>query len=387
VTAPDVPQADLAELAEGNTAFAFDLYQVLREGTEGNLFYSPYSVSLALAMTYAGARGETEATMSGALHFTLPQERLHPAFNGLDLALAGRGEGGPEQTRFQLNIANAIWGQEGYPFLPDFLDLLARNYGAGMRLMDFAMDAEQARLVINGWVEEQTEGRIRDLIPPGLVDAATRLVLTNAIYFNAAWANPFPEHQTADGAFHLLDGTKVAVPMMHQVEGMGYVEGKGFQAVELPYAGHELSMLILLPDRDAFEFFESSLDANRLETALEGMVRERVALTMPRFQFESEFRLNDALSALGMAQAFSGEADFSGMTGGRDLYISAVVHKAFVAVDEAGTEAAAATAVVMRESAVMAESIEVTLDRPFLFLIRDHETGTILFAGRVIDPR
>ncbi len=247
--APQVSENVLQALAAGNSVFAFDLYQALRR-EEGNLFFSPYSISVALAMTYAGARSDTEAQMADVLRFNLPQDRLHPAFNGLDQELAKRGEGaaGVDGEGFRLNIANALWGQTGYPFLPEFLDLLARNYGAGMRLVDFASDAEAARVTINDWVSEQTEGRIKDLIPPDVLDATTRLVLTNAIYFNAAWAKPFQETATADGPFYPLDGEQVTVPFMHQSDTFGYARGDGYQLVELPYSGHELSMVILLPD-------------------------------------------------------------------------------------------------------------------------------------------
>jgi len=384
---PQVSEGDLAELVEGNSAFAFDLYQVLRGGN-GNLFYSPYSISLALAMTYAGARGETEGQMAEALHFLLSQERLHPAFNALDLELASRGEGaaGKDGEGFRLNIVNAIWGQKGYAFLSEFLDVLAENYGAGLRPLDFVNASEEARVTVNDWVSEQTEGRIEDLIPPGVIDALTRLVLTNAIYFNAAWSQPFEPRLTEEGTFHLLDGGKVTVPMMAQTESFSYAEGQGYQAVELPYDGWEISMVILLPEAGGFEAFEDSLDAERVDAVLKELARRQVALTMPKFEFESDFSLNEALSAMGMPVAFSGEADFSGMTGSRDLFISEVIHKAFVSVDEAGTEAAAATAVVIAELAMPEEPVTFTVDRPFLFLIRDMETGTVLFVGRVVDP-
>jgi len=392
VTSPDVPASDLAELVGGNTAFAFDLYQVLKEGKDDNLFYSPHSISLALAMTYAGARGETERQMAEALHFTLPQERLHPAFNGLDLELAQRGEGaeGTDEKGFRLNIVNAIWGQEGYEFLPAFLDTLAENYGAGLRLLDFAGAPEESRVTINDWVSEQTEGRIKDLIPPGVIGELTRLVLTNAIYFNAAWAKPFEPDQTRDGTFHPLDGGQVSVPMMRQTTSFGYAEGEGYQAIELPYGGQEpsmvweLSMVILLPQAGEFESFESSLDAGRVDAILKELTYREVALTMPKFEFESDFSLVNALATMGMPEAFTSDADFSGMTGNRDLFIQDVIHKAFVSVDEAGTEAAAATAVVMEMSAVPEEPVEVTVDRPFIFFIRDIETGAVLFIGRVV---
>jgi serpin B len=377
---------DLAELAAGNNAFAFDLYQAIREG-ESNFFYSPYSISLALAMTYPGAQGETKQQMADSLHFTLPEDRLHPAFNALGLTLARRGEGaaGRDEEGFRLNIVNAIWGQEGYAFLPDFLDVLAENYGAGLRLLDFVHAPEESRATINDWVSEQTEGRIEDLIPQGLINALTRLVLTNAIYFNAAWNVPFEPELTHEGTFHLLDGGEVEVPMMKQTESLGYAEGEGYQAVELPYDGRELSMVILLPRAGQFEAFEGWLAAERVDAIAKDLARRDVALTMPKFEFESAFYLEEALSAMGMPDAFSGDADFSGITGNRDLFIEDVIHKAFVSVDESGTEAAAATAVVFLESAPV-EPIEVTVDRPFIFLIRDIETGVILFVGRVVDP-
>jgi len=387
VTSPDVGTSDLTYLVDGNTAFTFDLYQALSE-KDGNLFYSPYSISLALAMTYAGALGETERQMADTLHFILTQNHLHPAFNALDLELASRGEGaeGKDKEGFRLNIVNAIWGQEDYKFLSEFLDILAENYDAGLRLLDFINAPEESRVTINNWIADQTEGRIEDLIPQGVIDALTRLVLTNAIYFNAAWLNPFDEDTTKDGTFHLLDGSKVIVPMMRQTESLGYAEGEGYQAVELPYDGRELSMVILLPNTGQFEEFEKSLDANHVGGIIQNMKYTHVALTMPRFEFESEFNLGDTLAAMGMPIAFSAAADFSAMTGSRDLFIAEVLHKAFVSVDEAGTEAAAATAVVMKLTAMPDEPVEVTVDRPFIFLIRDIETGAILFAGRVVDP-
>jgi serpin B len=389
VVSPHVADADLSKLVEGNSAFAFDLYRFLVEQQgDNNLLYSPYSISLALAMTYAGARGETEAQMADALHFTLPQDDLHPAFNALDQELAQRGEGaeGRDQKGFRLNIANAIWGQKDYAFLDAFLDRLAMNYGAGLRVLDFGGAPEESRITINDWVSEQTEGRIQNLIPQGAIDPLTRLVLTNAIYFNAAWANPFQEEATRDGPFTLLDGSRIAVPMMHQTESFGYAKGEGYQAVELPYDGHELSMVILLPDRDSFDPFEDSLDVDQAQAIMQNLKRGQVALIMPKFEFDSRFSLKQALEAMGMPAAFSGGADFSGMTGSTDLFISDVLHKAFVSVDEEGTEAAAATAVVMKLSVAAEEPTTVTIDRPFIFLIRDIETGAILFVGRVVDP-
>ena len=387
ITSPDISTNEQALLVEGNSAFAFDLYQALK-GEEGNLFYSPYSISLALVMTYAGANGETAQQIADTLKFLLEQERLHPAFNWLDAELAKRGEGaeGKDGEGFRLNIVNAIWGQKDYEFLPDFLDVLAENYGAGLRILDFITETEKSRLAINQWVSDQTEGRIEDLIPPGAIGALTRLVLTNAIYFNAAWEYPFDKKMTADGRFYLLDGGQVTVPMMKQTESFGYTEGQGYQAIEVLYDGGELSMVILLPEDGKFEAFEDGLQAEQVEDIISGLQLTEVALTMPKFEFDSEFSLKDTLPEMGMPIAFSSSADFSGMNGNRELSISDVLHKAFVAVDEAGTEAAAATAVIMELTAAPEPPVEVTIDRPFIFLVRDIETGAILFVGRVMNP-
>jgi serpin B len=389
MTSPDVSASEQALLVEGNSAFAFNLYQALK-GKEGNLFYSPYSISLALAMTYAGARNETAQQMADTLQFMLEQDRLHPAFNWLDAELAKRGEGvaGKDGEGFRLNIVNAIWGQKDYSFLADFLDVLAVNYGAGLRILDFMTEPEKSRVTINEWVSKQTNKRIPELIPQGAIDTLTRLVLTNAIYFNAAWEYPFDEDMTADGSFYLLDGGQVSVPMMKQTESFNYTEGEGYQAVELLYDGGELSMVILLPASGNFEAFEEGLQAQQVCEIISGLQPTEVTLTMPRFEFDSEFSLKDTLAGMGMRDAFSpDDADFSGMTGNPELFISDVIHKAFVAVDEAGTEAAAATAVIVGTTSAPVEPlVEVTIDRPFIFLIRDIDTGAILFVGRVLNP-
>jgi len=387
VTSPDVSTAEQALLVEGNSSFAFEMYQALREN-EGNLFYSPYSISLALAMTYAGARGETAQQMVNTLHFMLSQDRLHPAFNSLDIELSERGQDaqGRDGEGFRLNIVNAIWGQRDYNFLPPFLDVLAENYGAGLRILDFVKEPEKSRVTINEWVSDQTEDRIEDLIPQGTIDALTRLVLTNAIYFNAAWQYPFNEDTTSNGDFHLLDGDKTTVPMMRQTEAFGYAEGEGYQAVELRYDGGELSMVILLPEAGQFSSFEASLTSHQVSGIIQSLENRQVHLLMPRFEFDSDFSLKKLLLTMGMPAAFSVSADFSGMTGNRDLFIDEVLHKAFVSVDETGTEAAAATAVIMKLTSIPGEPFEVTVDRPFIFLIHDIETGAILFVGRVVDP-
>lgn len=380
---PAATDSAVADLVRGNTQFALDLYRVLFQADQ-NLFASPYSISLALAMTFAGARGDTADEMARVLRF--PSGDVHAAFNALDQALRSQGATVKEGERFRLHIANSIWGQKGFAFEAAFLDALAQYYGAGLRLVDFQTAYEAARQTINAWVEDQTEDKIKDLLPEGSLDAMTRMVLCNAIYFNASWMFPFDESATQDGPFHLLGGGQVSVPMMRRSELYGYAAGPGYQAVELLYAGGEMSMVILLPDAGSFAEWAQNLNAERLSGILSGLEHRQVLLTMPRFTYESSFSLRDGLQLLGMGTAFSAAADFSGMTGRPDLFIDDVYHKAFVAVDEEGTEAAAATAVVMRLSAMPAEPTTVTVDRPFVFLIRDVKNGTILFLGHVVDP-
>jgi serpin B len=384
---PNVPAADQEELVWGDTAFAMDLYDQLRS-TEGNLFYSPYSISLALAMTYAGARGQTADQMAAALHFNLPQDRLHPAFNALDQALAGGATSGAEE-KFQLNVVNSLWGQKDWTFLQAYLDLLAENYGAGMRLMDYKSDPEKARQAINDWVAGQTKDKIKDLIPQGLIDPTTVLLLVNAIYFKADWQHQFDASMTAEDTFNRLDGSTLTTPMMRFDEPsfLKYGKGSGWQAVALPYSGGTTEMVILLPDGGNFGQFEQNLNAEKLDQILGSLEDQGVALTLPKFSFTGQFKLKQALATLGMPLAFDEDnADFSGMDGNHLLYIDDVVHKAFVAVDEKGTEAAAATGVVIRPASAMMESVRMQVDRPFLFLIRDAATGSILFMGRVVDP-
>ncbi|MGB7538042.1 MAG: serpin family protein [Anaerolineales bacterium] len=385
---PQVADADLAELVRGNNEFAFALYPQLSAGGE-NVFYSPYSISIALAMTYAGAKGRTAEEMAQALHYTLSQDRLHPAFNKLALELESRSRSEdlePDQV-FQLNVANSLWGQAGFAFEKDFLDTLARHYAAGMRLVDYEKDAEAARQKINDWVSQSTNQKIKDIIPQGALDALTRLVLANAVYFKAAWAHPFEPDATQPGSFRLLDGTTVEVPTMQEQASLRSITAEGYRAVELPYAGWQLSMLILLPDEGDFEAVQARLDSGFIDGVVSGLQSGEVLLAMPKFKFEWSLGLVDGLKALGMRDAFDPEAaDLSGMDGQRDLYITDILHKAYVAVDETGTEAAAATTVIVGTASMPAEPIEFKIDRPFFFLIRDNPTGTILFLGRVTNP-
>jgi serpin B len=374
----------MAEVVQGNNQFAFDLYARLRD-QPGNIFLSPYSISTALAMTYSGARGETAEQMARTMHFDVPADRLHATFAALVRQINGQGEARP----YKLSVANALWGQEGDEFLPDFLRLLADHYGAGLRRVDFR-STEQARRIINDWVEEQTGNKIKDLLQPPYPTPDTSLVLTNAIYFKGDWVSPFPKGATKDETFTVTEDKRIPVPMMHRTGRLNCLDGGGFQALELPYAGEALSMVVLLPkETGGLAEFERSLTAKSLSGWLAKLRPHRVDVALPRFEVEKGFELQDMLSAMGMPAAFGPQADFSGMNGQRDLFISAVVHKAFVDVNEEGTEAAAATAVLMtRASAARPEPIiSFRADHPFVFLIRDKQSGSILFVGRVTNPK
>jgi serpin B len=386
-TSPPASSEALGALVAGNTAFALGLYQTIR-APEGNLFFSPYSISEAMAMTYAGARGQTETEIGKGMGFTLPQNGLHPAFNRLDLEMAKRGKDakGKDGQGFRLHVVNAIWGQQDYKFLSPFLDTLAANYGAGLRLADFKTQPDQSRVMINGWVSKQTEDRINDLLPEGSVNPFTRLILTNAVYFNAAWQLPFNKTATSPGAFHRINNTDVTIPVMKQTASFRYAAANDYQAIEMLYDGGELSMIVLLPKSGKFAEFEKSLDGPTLKSITGILQPRQVALSLPRFEFESTLALKPSLAKLGMGTAFTESADFSGMNGMSDLLIQDVLHKAFVSVDEEGTEAAAATAVVVGTTSMPPEPVVMTVDRPFIFLIRDNATGAVLFLGRVVDP-
>ena len=380
-TEPNANEEDLRELASGNSSFAFDLYSALVE-EDGNIFFSPYSISAALAMTYAGAEGLTEEEMANVLKFSLPENRLHPSFNLLDQRLASFAE---EDSTFTLHTVNTLWGQTGYAFLPEFLEVLAANYGAGISLLDFSSDPSLCRDTINEWIAQQTSGKIEDLIPPGIISTTTKLVLTNAIYFNAQWLFQFDEMGTSDQPFHLIDGGRLAVPMMSQTEHFQTTSGNGYSAVELPYTSRNMSMLVILPVADGFFEIEERLGNDFITEITDNLRDENLYLSMPKFETVSAFQLENVLAEMGMPSAFGMSADFSGMDGTLSLYIASVIHKAFVSVDENGTEAAAATAVVMNKLNGDS-SVEFIVNRPFIYLIRDRETGTVLFIGRVMNP-
>jgi len=368
------------QLTRDNTDFALRLYNRLA-AEEGNLFLSPHSISTALAMTWAGARGDTAREMATALGFTLDQKRLHPAFAGLEAEL----ERARRESGVTLATANALWPQQGFDFARQFLDMVEANYDAELRTLDFVRETEKARLTINGWVEEQTADRIKDLIQPGVLGPATRLVLTNAIYFKGLWKHPFKEKLTRDQSFTLAGGHRVDVPMMRIREDFGYGEADGLQLLRLPYGEGGLAMVILLPEAGGLSALEAKLDHARLGEWLAGLMIEEVDVHLPRFRFTMEFQLNAALTALGMKTAFGERADFSGMSK-EPLFLSAVIHKAFVEVNEEGTEAAAATAGVVAMTAMPRPPKVFRADRPFIFMILGGG-DEILFMGRTADPR
>lgn len=385
--AADAPSA--APLAGALDRFGGELYAAVTAGNDDqNVAVSAYSVAAALALTRAGARGVTRDEIDRALH--LASIDADAGFNALDQALAAR-----DTTRktadgktlsLTLSTANAVWGQRDFPIEQAFLDVLAEHYGAGMHVVDFAADTEGARRAINGWVSERTRAKIPELIKPDVLDPLVRMVLTNALYLKASWAFPFDSKATADATFSRLDGSTTTAPTMHQTEALGYAQGAGWRAVELPYVGNELAMIVVLPDAGRFAAIEQSL-AQGLQPFAAAMKPAQVRLALPRFTFRTATELSPVLKALGIVALFDPElADLSGITTADRLFVSDVIHEAYLAVTEEGTEAAAATAVVARVTSAPAEPQEVTVDRPFLFAIRDRATGAVLMQGRVLDP-
>lgn len=376
------PDAAMMAVVKGNTQFAVDLYRKLKT-TKGNLFCSPFSISVAMAMTLAGARGETETQMEQALHLDLGRQRVHAALANLQAAIASV----EQEGNVKLSVANRLWPQQRYPLLEEYLELLRECYGVTIEALDFA-DAERARKTINAWVEDKTEGKITDLIGPGVLDALTRLVLTNAIYFKGNWASRFDQRETSQETFWISPADKSSVPMMTQVDRFGYsARQPDLQILELPYAGNQLSMIVLLPKRvDGISELETALTEENLSRWTSHLRQREVSVYLPRFRVRSQFGLNGVLRSLGIENAFS-DADFSGMDGTKALYLSAVIHQAFVDVNEEGTEAAAATAVVMAVRSMPAPPPVFRADHPFVSVIRENSTGSILFLGRMSNPR
>jgi serine protease inhibitor len=374
----------MSAIVEGNNRFATDLYLHLKDKTSGNLFFSPYSISTALAMTYAGAAGETGKQMAEVLHLTVPERELQETMARLREKLLA-----DKETGYQLRVANRLWGQKGYEFLAEFLQTTQKYYGAELGTVDFAHNTEAARLEINQWVERQTNDKIKDLFPPGVLDALTRLVLTNAIYFKGNWQEKFQREATKDTPFHVSADTEVTVPMMHRAGSFGYQATEDLQILEMPYSKGELSMIVFLPKEiEGLPQLEKKVTQANLQEWAKGLRRQKVITCLPRFKMTSQFGLKDTLQAMGMTRAFE-KADFSRMSPSGQLFISAVVHKAFLDVNEEGTEAAGATGVAKIYGAApprLEKPPVFRADHPFLFLIRDNQTGSILFLGRVVNP-
>ncbi|WP_242337607.1 MULTISPECIES: serpin family protein [unclassified Anaeromyxobacter] len=382
------PPADLAAAVGSNGALALDLYRVLASEAQENLFFSPQSITFALSMTYPGGSGATAAAFEQTLHVSIPEPRYHRAMNDLDRQLRSRGENasGADGQPFRLRLVNQLFARKGFTFEQPFLDTLAGEYGADVRLLDFGSAPEPAREAINAWVAEETEDRIPDLLPVGTIDTDTVAVLVNAIYFNAAWAKKFDPALTRDREFTLLDGSRLLVPTMASGDlPTRAAQVAGVEVVELPYDGGELSMLLLVPPAGGLAALEEQLTPARLEAYLAALRDEHLALTLPRFEVRSSLQLKPPLTALGLGVAFGDQADFSRMSTEVGLRVSDVVHQAFVKVNEAGTEAAAATAVIVGPTSAPVTRT-VAIDRPFVFAIRDHATGALVFMGRVVRP-
>ena len=365
----------------GNSAFALDLYGHLRTN-DGNLFFSPHSISTCLAMIYGGAHGDTEKQMARVMHFDTNQAQFHSAFGALqDQMIAARAK-----KEFDFNLANGLWAQKDHSFLPAFLGLVKQWYEANLEQVDFGTGAEPVRREINDWVSAQTRGKITDLLQPGVVNASTRLVLVNAIYFKGRWLHQFTAANTTVAPFNVTRDQLVQAPLMNLTASFKYALVDGVQVLELPYLGEDLSMVVLLPGEiDGLKKVEESLTGPRLDGWLGQIHAQKVEVFLPKFKLTGEFALNGTLAAMGMVDLFSPRADLSGMDGARDLFVSAVVHKAYVDVNEEGTEAAAATGGVVAATAFRPPPV-FRADHPFLFLIRDNHSGSILFLGRVVDP-
>ncbi len=386
-------EESMAALAEANTAFAFDLYQQIR-GEEGNLFYSPYSISQAVALIYAGANGETAAQIAEAMNYALPSEQLASAFGEINTTLQEQVEAQPEEYRdaaFQLTIANSLWGQRGYPFADAYLNTLSELFGSELRFVDYREAAEAARQEINAWVAENTNNKIPSVVPEGVLTERTRLVLANAIYFNARWRNEFPAFSTQEADFTTLAGDTVQVPMMTQEGNFLFVDEDTYDAISLPYVGGTTSMVLILPDD--FSAFEESLDAATFQEIVGSLQAGRAIVEIPRFEINADLPLSRTLRQMGMEDAFNGSAaDFSGMV--RDgefpdgnLALDEALHRATVTVDEEGTEAAAVTILFMgATSAPPPVTFTFSADKPFIFAIYDNQTETVLFLGRLVDP-
>ncbi|MEA3452897.1 MAG: serpin family protein [Patescibacteria group bacterium] len=378
---------DVANVTEANNEFALDFYYYLKNKEEGNIFFSPYSMSSSLAMTYEGARGETAEQMRSVFYFPDDDERRRTEYAKMF------GEINREDKDYKLHTANALWAEKNFEFLNDYFNIIDQYYGGKVTNVDFQRNAEKARIIINNWVEEKTNNKIKDLIPKNVLNPATRLVLTNAIYFKGSWVQQFDEDNTRDQDFKIDKNNIVRVSMMERTDKearFNYAENEDLQILEMPYSGEELSMLIFLPKEDNLDKLENLFNSQNLLKWKEELKEERVKIFIPKFKFETKYLMAEDLREMGMPIALSASADFSGMTGDKDLFISEVIHQAFVEVNEEGTEAAAATAVIMEELSAGPNNepkiLTFRADHPFMFLIEHNLTGNILFMGRVTNP-
>jgi serpin B len=392
-TTPLLTPVELDTLTSDEASFAVDLYHAVGAAPENagrNVFLSPHSVSAALAMTYAGARGETRDEMRKALHFSLPDDRLHRGFDYLDLALTSRQHGQAKDGRpFTLRIANSVWGEKSFAFQAPFLDTLAVSYGAGVNVVDFVGAPSDARATINRWTSDNTEGRIKNLMPEDSIDTLTRLVLVNAVYFSAAWQTKFIDGATAPAAFTTLDASVVQTPMMHAEIKTGYVKGDGYEAIELPYDGGDTSLLVIAPTTGSFASFDAALTGGKVLDVLAGLTTTPVALALPKSKLAGSYPLKAPLASLGMKAAFGG-GDFSGISTSYQLALGGVFHQTSLDLDEGGTEAAAATGVdvdLETSDPPPVQFVPMTVDRPYVIAIVDRATKTLLFMGRIVDPR
>lgn len=390
VTFAEIKSDGTPKIAQGNTDFAINLYKQL-SNSKGNIFFSPFSISTAVSIVYSGARGNTESQIKQVFHFLPDQNSQHQAYGKI---LKSYQQSDPAASRwqtFKLNIANAVWVEKQYKFLKSFLDVAEANYGSVLFNVDFKNAFESARKQINKWVEEQTKGKIKDLIGPNVLNSSTRFVITNAIYFKGKWKNTFRKSATTPKDFYITPTSLVKVPMMSQTDDFKYMENASFQMLEMPYEFCSIAMYVILPKKlDGLSDVEASLTSAVLNNSFKSLETREVVTSFPKYKIDSQFELSKILSKMGMPDAFVfGKADFSGINGNKELYISTVIHKAFVDVDEEGTEAAAATAIAGVAGCAMPEpkpKVEFNANHPFIYLIRDSKNETILFMGRIKKP-
>jgi serpin B len=371
-------------LAESNNLFAIDLFRQIQSKSE-NLIFSPYSIGTVLAMVYSGSAGKTATEMAEVLYFPR-QDWLDPVESGMRMSILAT----DTMPGTDFRLANAIWAQEGFSFLPAYLARLEKYYDAPLTLVDFVEQSnrEESRIKINHWVEEKTNNRIRDLIQPGILDASTRLVLTNAIYFNGGWMFPFDKEATAPSLFHISKQESIKTDFMHQTGSYPYYEDEEIQAIGLPYENNRMVMMVLLPKSiDGWRMISQVMDRDRINLVISELGTREVQLSLPKFRSELQINLREALTSMGMGTAFSRYADLSGMTGEKNLYVDEVIHKAFIEVSETGTEAAAATAAIIGlKSSLRDDPVRFNADHPFVFFLHDRQTGCIIFTGRLVKP-